>query len=51
MRQLPAQVDLPALEKDVLARWEAGRVFERSLEQTAGGEPWVVYEGPPTANG
>ena len=51
MRQLPAQVDLPALEKDVLARWEAGRVFERSLAQTADGEPWVFYEGPPTANG
>jgi isoleucyl-tRNA synthetase len=35
----------------VLERWEKGRVFERSLEQTAGGEPWVFYEGPPTANG
>ncbi|MCA1712670.1 MAG: isoleucine--tRNA ligase [Actinobacteria bacterium] len=51
MRKLPAQVDLPALEHDVLARWQAGRVFERSLEQTSGGEPWVFYEGPPTANG
>ena len=51
MRQLPAQVDLPALERDVLARWERDRVFPRSLEQTADGEPWVFYEGPPTANG
>ena len=51
MDQLPTHVDLPALEHEVLARWEAGRVFERSLEQTAGGEPWVFYEGPPTANG
>jgi isoleucyl-tRNA synthetase len=51
MKKLPAQVDLPALEHDVLARWEGQRVFERSLEQTAGGEPWVFYEGPPTANG
>ncbi len=51
MKQLPAQVDLPAVERDVLARWEKGRVFERSLEQTASGEPWVFYEGPPTANG
>jgi len=51
MQQLPAQVDLPALERRVLDRWEAGRVFERSLEQTAAGEPWVFYEGPPTANG
>ena len=51
MKQLPAQVDLPALERGVLARWERERVFERSLAQTADGEPWVFYEGPPTANG
>ena len=51
MRPLPAQVDLPALERRVLQRWADGQVFERSLEQTADGEPWVFYEGPPTANG
>ena len=51
MKKLPAQVDLPALEHEVLARWERDRVFERSLEQTKDGEPWVFYEGPPTANG
>ena len=51
MKKLSTQVDLPAMEHEVLARWEAGDVFARSLEQTAGGEPWVFYEGPPTANG
>ncbi|HVE75095.1 MAG TPA: isoleucine--tRNA ligase [Mycobacteriales bacterium] len=51
LRPLPAQVDLPALERSVLERWERERVFERSLEQTANGAPWVFYEGPPTANG
>jgi isoleucyl-tRNA synthetase len=51
MHALPAQVDLPALEHRVLARWEDGQIFARSLEQTADGEPWVFYEGPPTANG
>jgi isoleucyl-tRNA synthetase len=51
MKQLPAQVDLPAVERAVLERWERDRIFARSLEQTAGGEPWVFYEGPPTANG
>ena len=51
MRKLPTQVDLPAMEHEVLARWEASDVFARSLAQTAGGEPWVFYEGPPTANG
>ncbi|MCU1595995.1 MAG: isoleucine-tRNA ligase [Frankiales bacterium] len=51
MKKLPAQVDLPSLEHEVLARWERDRVFERSLEKTKDGEPWVFYEGPPTANG
>ncbi len=51
MKKLPPQVDLPALEHQVLARWEREQVFERSLAQTKDGEPWVFYEGPPTANG
>ncbi|MQY02308.1 isoleucine--tRNA ligase [Actinomadura macrotermitis] len=50
-RPLPAQVDLPALERDMLRRWQQGDVFERSLERTASGPRWVFYEGPPTANG
>nr|WP_067967429.1 isoleucine--tRNA ligase [Nocardiopsis trehalosi] len=48
---LPAQVDLPAVEHDVLARWTEQKVFERSLEQSRGNPSWVFYEGPPTANG
>ena len=48
---LPAHVDLPALEHEVLRRWQSGRVFERSLEQTADGPRWMFYEGPATANG
>ena len=45
------QVDLPALEHDVLSFWDAGDVFGRSLAQTADGPRWTFYEGPPTANG
>ncbi|MBT2209834.1 isoleucine--tRNA ligase [Actinomadura sp. NEAU-AAG7] len=50
-RPLPAQVDLPALERDLLRRWRDSKVFERSLERTASGPRWIFYEGPPTANG
>jgi isoleucyl-tRNA synthetase len=50
-RQMPPQVDLPALEHDVLARWRERDVFARSLNQTADGPLWTFYEGPPTANG
>jgi len=50
-RPVPAEVDFTALEDEELARWAAHRVFERSVELRAGAEPWVFYEGPPTANG
>ena len=50
-RPVPADADFTALEDEELARWAAHRVFERSVELRAGAEPWVFYEGPPTANG
>jgi isoleucyl-tRNA synthetase len=50
-RAVSPQVDLPAMEHDVLEFWDAQRVFERSVEQSEGRPLWVFYEGPPTANG
>jgi isoleucyl-tRNA synthetase len=50
-RPVPAQVDLPALEREVLAFWAKADVFNRSLQATADGPAWTFYEGPPTANG
>ncbi len=50
-RQVPAQVDLPALEHAVLGFWREQKIFAKSLEQSAGRPEWVFYEGPPTANG
>ncbi len=50
-RAVPAQVDLPAMEHEVLAMWDAERVFEASVAQSEGRPLWVFYEGPPTANG
>ncbi|HEV2147068.1 MAG TPA: isoleucine--tRNA ligase [Longimicrobiaceae bacterium] len=47
--------DLPAsttaLEEEILGRWKEEDTFTRSLEKTRDGEPFVFYEGPPTANG
>ncbi|MDA2807234.1 isoleucine--tRNA ligase [Nocardiopsis suaedae] len=48
---LPAQIDLPAVEHEVLKRWSEQKVFERSLDKTKDGPNWVFYEGPPTGNG
>ncbi|MET9624912.1 isoleucine--tRNA ligase [Streptomyces sp. NPDC006464] len=50
-RQVPAQVDLPALEHAVLDFWRESKVFAKTLEQSEGRPEWVFYEGPPTANG
>ncbi|MBK3587237.1 isoleucine--tRNA ligase [Streptomyces sp. MBT57] len=49
--QVPAQVDLPALEHAVLDFWRENKVFAKSLDQSEGRPEWVFYEGPPTANG
>lgn len=48
---LPPQVDLPALEHEVLEQWATDKVFARTLEGAADRPQWVFYEGPPTANG
>ncbi len=50
-KPVPAQVDLAAVDHEVLHFWHANSVFNRSLEQTAGRPDWIFYEGPPTANG
>jgi isoleucyl-tRNA synthetase len=39
------------LEEEVLARWREEDLFARVGEATADGEPFVFFEGPPTANG
>lgn len=43
--------DPVAVEKDVLARWEAQDTFAKSLAIREGAPHFVFYEGPPTANG
>ncbi|MGP4113135.1 isoleucine--tRNA ligase [Streptomyces sp. 4N509B] len=50
-RPVPAQVDLPALEHEVLALWRERKTFAHSLALSEGRPEWVFYEGPPTANG
>ncbi len=44
-------LDLPALEGRVLDRWRERKVVEEAGRLREGGEPWIFYEGPPTANG
>ncbi|MSR22301.1 MAG: isoleucine--tRNA ligase, partial [Gemmatimonadetes bacterium] len=46
-----APESLLALEEEILACWREERLFQRTLDASAGGDPFVFYEGPPTANG
>ncbi|MEN1678700.1 MAG: isoleucine--tRNA ligase [Planctomycetota bacterium] len=41
----------PKLEEEVLAFWREQGIYQKSLDQRDGAEPFVFYEGPPTANG
>jgi isoleucyl-tRNA synthetase len=50
-RPVDPKVDLPAVERGVLAFWREARIFEKSLELRKDAPEWVFYEGPPTANG
>ncbi len=50
-RPVSAELDFVAIEEAELARWRTNDVFARSMRQREGAEPWVFYEGPPTANG
>ncbi len=41
----------PKLEERVLERWRERDVFHESIRRREGCEPYIFYEGPPTANG
>lgn len=38
-------------EKKIKEFWEEKKIFEKSIDMRAKGEPYVFYDGPPTANG
>jgi isoleucyl-tRNA synthetase len=46
-----SRTDFPRLEEEILGLWRKKDVFRRSVEARRGGERFVLYEGPPTANG
>ena len=50
-KKVDTKFDFLAREKEVLKFWEENNIFEKSIEQTEGGEEFCFYDGPPTANG
>ncbi|MSY82240.1 MAG: isoleucine--tRNA ligase, partial [Actinobacteria bacterium] len=51
IRNLSPQIDLPAVEHQILTFWETQEIFAKSVSARAGQPNWTFYEGPPTANG
>lgn len=47
--ELPSSVQ--EIEEQLLERWRSEDLFRETLEATSEGDPFVFYEGPPTANG
>jgi isoleucyl-tRNA synthetase len=50
LRPLADKPEHPALEREILERWDRERVFERLREQNRGGPRWHFLDGPITAN-
>ncbi|TSJ46507.1 isoleucine--tRNA ligase [Fluviicola chungangensis] len=44
-------LNLPNVAQSVLEKWKNERVFEASVSTREGAEPFVFFEGPPSANG
>ncbi|MEG9327640.1 isoleucine--tRNA ligase [Salinimicrobium catena] len=44
-------LDLPKVAEEILQFWKENDVFEKSITSREGKEPFVFFEGPPSANG
>ena len=44
-------LDLPKLAEEVLTFWKEENIFEQSISIRESAEPFVFFEGPPSANG
>ncbi|MBZ9728245.1 isoleucine--tRNA ligase [Salegentibacter sp. JZCK2] len=44
-------LDLPKIAEEILSYWKENDIFEKSVSTREGKEPFVFFEGPPSANG
>ena len=50
-QEVSASMNFVQREQATEKFWEENRIFEKSVSQREGAEPYVFYDGPPTANG
>ncbi len=44
-------LNLPNVAEEILNYWQENNIFEKSVTTREGNEPFVFFEGPPSANG
>ena len=49
--EVPAQIDFPRQEEDILRFWDATGAFAASVAQRPAERPFIFYDGPPFASG
>jgi isoleucyl-tRNA synthetase len=50
-KELSSQLNIPAIEKEILKYWDENQIFQKSVESRDPAKAFIFYEGPPTANG
>ena len=50
-RKVPTDLKFVEREKEVEEFWNREHIFEKSIEDRKGGDTYMFYDGPPTANG
>jgi isoleucyl-tRNA synthetase len=50
-KPVSSKVNFTQVEENILSLWKDRKVFEQSVDRRQGAPRFVLYEGPPTANG
>ncbi|MDP3062018.1 MAG: isoleucine--tRNA ligase, partial [Chloroflexota bacterium] len=50
-KPIGSRISFPALEEEVLRFWKERDIFRRTESEREGGPRFMLFEGPPTANG
>ncbi len=50
-KKVSSELSFVQREKNIEKFWKENKIFEKSIDSRREGEPYVFYDGPPTANG
>jgi len=50
-KEVKTPLDYTEVEREILKFWEDNNIFKRTVDERPEDNPFIFYEGPPTANG